>query len=213
MCGRLRLGRRGGEHGVPVERPDAGDRASILRHAGRGGAARHGVPVHRAARGQGLDAARRVRRPDCRPDGLPVQRLASAGVAGRQPDGPAHELPQQPVVPQRRHGDAELLQRLRHAGGPVAERVGHARRHIGHPQGAAGYPGRQAPRLQGAVHGPLPAAEQGFGGLRGVGPAPVARGPRRRRSRQERAGGAVAAPRLRALPLAEPVRALSTGPR
>ena len=89
VCGRLRLGRRRGQHGLRLERVDAGDRAEVLRHARRASAARQRLPIPRTARGRGLDAAGRVRSADRRPDRLSVQRLAPAGVGRRDADRPA----------------------------------------------------------------------------------------------------------------------------
>ena len=54
------------------------------------------------------------------PDALPLRNLAAARLGRSLPAGAAGYLPQQPRLREKRHGDAELLHRLRSAGGAHA---------------------------------------------------------------------------------------------
>ena len=186
----------------------------VLRHAGRRGAARHGLPVHRAARG---------RRPGCGPTSTTpliedptgylfnvwLPRVSRDVSPMGQPTSFRNNL-------SFLKGGMAMLSYFNGFGTQAAL----LRSESGTPWAISGilkaplrHPGRQAPRLQGAVHGHVPPAEQGAGGVRGDGPAPVARGPQRGRSGQERADRPVAAPRLRALPLARASSSATTGRR
>ena len=91
------------------------------------------------------------------------------------PPGAARHRPQQPVVPQGRDGDAEVLHGLRAAGRAAAARIRHGLGHRRHPQGPVRHPRRQAARLHRADHGHVRAAGEGAGRLRGADAAPAAR--------------------------------------
>ena len=109
------------------------------------------------------------------PTALPVQRVAAARLDGDQPDGRADVVPQQPGLRQGRHGDAELLHRVRPAGRAAADGVRHRLGHRRHLQGAVRHPRRQAARLHRPDHGHDHAAGQGPRRLRGPDAAPLQR--------------------------------------
>ena len=137
------------QHGLRLDRPDAGDRAEVLRRAGHRRPARRRLPVPRAAGGRGLHAGGRVRRADRRPDRLPVQRLAAARVGRRRRAGRARTRTATTCRSSRAAWrccststpSARRSPRLR-------TRVGHGLGHRRHPQGAVRHPRRQAARLR-----------------------------------------------------------------
>ena len=81
---RFRLGRRGAQHGLRVDRPDPGDRPALLRHPRHRRGSRRGLSVPRARRAGRLHEARGIRRADRRPGALPLRNLAAAGLHGGQ---------------------------------------------------------------------------------------------------------------------------------